>query len=551
MLKQLVINNIAIIEEAVVEFDDGFNVLTGETAAGKSIIIDSINMVLGERGSRDKIRGGQDKATVSAMFCVDNPEILNYIDSMGLSCDGDILLRREICADGKSNSRFNGQIITNSMMRDIAKRLVNIHGQHDNQALLVVSNHIGFLDKFANVDLARYRIVYDERKELLAALGELNIDEQEKARRIQLLTYQIEEIRVANLSLGEEEELLKKRGVLANSARIFEAVNSCYNALYGDEGAAHDSVARAVRSLDTVSGYDNKLEKLCEALNGASAVLDDVANSVRNYSEELDTDAAARDAVEARLDLIYGLKRKYGNTIEDILTFCERAEKDISDILNVEERQRELEQMLADNLRILGSLSIDIGNTRRKCGEALDERITQELVDLGMVNSNFKVAINPCDFNKNGADDVEFMIVTNLGEQMKSLGKIASGGELSRIMLAIKSILADTDVVGTLVFDEIDAGLSGRAAQKTAEKIAQISQKKQVLAITHLAQIAAMSDRHLRILKSDTIEGTRTQVHLLDDAGREEELARIIGGAVITDTTMRSAREMLDFAGKV
>ena len=550
MLKQLVINNIAIIEEAVVEFDDGFNVLTGETAAGKSIIIDSINMVLGERGSRDKIRAGQSKAMVSAMFCVTSTEILAQLESMGLECDGDILLKREITADGKSSSRFNGQIITNSMMRDIAKSLVNIHGQHDSQALLQAANHIKFLDKFAEVDTTEYRKVYNEYQDIQLSLNSLNIDEQEKVRRIELLTHQIREIRNAELRVDEEDELTQRRCILANSVRIAEAVNECYRALYGDEGAAHDAVSRAVRVLGNAAEYDEKLKKLCENLNDASAILDDVAYGVRNYAEGLESDTSERDTVEARLDLIYELKRKYGNTVEDILVFCDKAERDVADIINVEEKQRELEGKLTDNLRVLEALALDISAARKKCGIILEERITQELIDLGMVNSKFKVAISPRDWGKNGADEVEFMIVTNLGEAMKPLGKVASGGELSRIMLAIKSILADTDVVETLIFDEIDAGLSGRAAQKTAEKIAQIAKKKQILCITHLAQIAALSDRHYRITKSDTEHGTRTQVHLLDNIGREEELARIIGGAVITDTTMQSAREMLEFVVK-
>ncbi|MDD4688671.1 MAG: DNA repair protein RecN [Eubacteriales bacterium] len=548
MLTQLNIQNVAIIDRTYVEFGKGFSALTGETAAGKSILIDSINMVIGERTSHDIIRHGQSKAVVEAEFIVDNPLVLSQIDEMGIEIeDGVLILRREITTEGKSTCRANGQLINATMLKNIGKWLINIHGQHDSQQLLNPLTHIDFLDRYCDNQLLldSYKAEYTQNKSLKKALLQLASDEEEKNRQIDILSYQIQEIDDANLHIGEEEELDERRDYLSNLERIRTAVDSSYYQLYSSESSVHDCLARIKKSLEDVASYGKALEDVYKSIEDASIIIDDAVYSLRDLSELSEGGDDELEQVEARINLINNLKRKYGNSLEDILAFCEDARKQLDNIFHSDKRERELNGEIDESNKALEKLSNDLTLSRRKGGEELSKKIKAELADLEMPKAEFGVSITKCDYSSKGSDKIEFMIATNSGQPLMPLSKIASGGELSRIMLAVKSILADIDMVDTLIFDEIDTGISGRTAYKTAEKISAIASKKQIICITHLSQIACMADNHYVIKKTDDGEVASTDVKLLDFEGRKMELARIIGGMEITQQTLMAAEEML------
>ncbi|MDR1101056.1 MAG: DNA repair protein RecN [Clostridiales bacterium] len=555
MIASITIENIAVIERLTLDFEQGFNVLTGETAAGKSIIIDAINMVLGGRVSRELIRSGTQKAVVEAFFTfggsAGRSALAARLDEFGIdSEDGELAIHREVHIDGRSVCRVNGSIVTASILRAIAENLVNIHGQHDNQALLNPSKHIEFLDKFANVDgeKADYKAAFSNYKEILGKLEALTLSRQEQERRLETAQSQLEEIKSVGPKLNEDAELKQTRTVLENSAKLFQAAKNAYEALYSDEHAVVDTLARLLREIGDAGQVDEHLKELAQQLEGAQIVIEDVSHQFSDYADKIERSPLNSDEIEARLYAIQQLQLKYGAEISDILEYQAKLEEEIFALTNSENVIADLQKQVDEALQALTDSAEKLTKKRAIAAQSLQERVIVELADLEMARVRFEVNIQPQKFAENGADSVEFLISTNMGEPLKPLVKIASGGELSRIMLAIKSILADADDIGILIFDEIDAGISGRAAQKTAEKLAKIGKIKQILCITHLAQIASAATTHFLIKKEFSVEKTTTRVLKLNAAGREQELARIMGGAKITDLTLQNAREMLEMA---
>ncbi len=554
MLERLHIKNVAVIDEAEIEFNKGFNVLTGETGAGKSIIIDSINMVLGERTSKSIIRNGEKKAVVEALFNIDNPTILKQLDDMGIEVeDGVIVLYRDLNTDGKSLCKINGSMTTASGIREIANMLINIHGQQDNQTLLTPSSHISFLNNYANLNekLYEYKNSFNNVNEINEKINSLQFDEREKERQTDLYSFQIKEIDDAKLVSGEDEALLERRKFISGINKISETLNLSYETLYNCERNSYETLSSVAGSFVSITEYDQRLNEIYERLNSLQIELEDVIYQIRDYRDEMDFDENEANEIEARLDLINTLKRKYGNTIEEIIDYRNDIEDKLNKIIKSDEEIETLKKELSKAILKRNTLADEISSIRKKYATELSEKICKELSDLDMSKVKFDVNIKECEYNKNGCDNVEFLISVNAGEPLKPLSKIASGGEMSRIMLAIKSIFADSDPIDTLIFDEIDTGVSGRAAQKIAEKINKISANKQILCITHLAQIAAMANTHFLIEKNIEDEHTYTKVNVLDENSRKNELARIIGGAQITDITIEAASEMLKMANTI
>ncbi len=546
MLRELYIKNVAVIEDVHICFEDGLNVLSGETGAGKSIIIDSINMILGERSNRDYVRHNAEKARVQAVFDV-NEKIEKLCSEQDIEIeDKTLILTRDITADGKSTARINGMVVPLGVMREIAGLLVNIHGQHDNQALLSPAEHINFLDNFANnhEELSGYREVYEKLKNVRRKIEELSTGEREKTERADLLKFQTEEIKKAELVEGEEEELLRVRDEILNSEKISVSTKAAYNLLYGgDNGSAYDIVSSAISELSDVSCYSSALENAYSALQEAKYSIEDSAREIRDYGDTVEFDKEALDSTEQRLDLINNLKRKYGGDISKILEYCEKAEAELSEISDIDgsiEKFKKEEKELASKLEKFAAI---LSNTRKKAAEIINEKITLALHELNMEHARFMVDIENCEPTSKGTDQVQFMICTNGGEPMKPLAKIASGGELSRTMLALKSILSDD--VDTMIFDEIDTGVSGVAAKKIAFKLFEISTSKQVLCITHLPQLASMCDVHFLIEKHSSENIAKTTVSKLDTNGRISEVARLSGGD-LTNASLAHAKELLD-----
>ncbi len=554
MLERLHIKNIAVIDEAEIEFNTGFNVLTGETGAGKSIIIDSINMVLGERTSKSIIRNGEKKAVVEAMFSVDNPKAIAILEENGIDTeDGMVILYRDINIDGKSLCKINGSMTTASGIREIANTLINIHGQQDNQSLLAPSSHINFLDSYARLYsmIEEYKTEYYKVNEITDKINSLKFDEREKERQTDLYSFQIEEIENAKLVIGEDQQLTERRKFISGISKISDTLNSSYNLLYSSDRNVYDTLSSVTNSFSGITEYDEKLKEIYERLNSTAIELEDTIYQIRDYRDGMDFDESEADTIEARLDLINTLKRKYGNTIEEIIEYKNDIQDKLYTITKSDEEIIRLNSELHKAIEKRNKTASEITDIRKKNAAELSVKICKELADLDMSRVKFDVQIKKCEYNKNGCDSVEFLISVNAGEPLKPLSKIASGGEMSRIMLAIKSIFADFDPVDTLIFDEIDTGVSGRAAQKIAEKINKISINKQILCITHLAQIAAMAKTHFLIEKNVIGEHTYTSVNPLDGISRKNELARIIGGAEITDTTIQAASEMIEMAEKI
>ncbi len=561
MLRELQVKNVAVIDEVHIEFGKGFNVLTGETGAGKSILIDSINMALGSRTSRELIRTGCDKASVSACFEINDERVLSKLEEIGIEVeDGIVAVNRQLNADGKSVCRINGMLVPAAMAREITGMLIDIHGQNDNQALLSSKNHRGFLDDYADlgVFVDKYHEKYSEMRSIEREIKEISVDEDEKARRLELLEFQIDEIAEAKLKIGEDAELENRRDYLYNTERIVSGVGEAYSALYGaEELSAYDMLRRAARSISDIARFDEKLSQNSERLENVIAETEDIASELNSCISKTEFSMAELDLIEERLDLISNLKRKYGNSIEEILSYAEKASIEADGIARSDEKINELREKLAEIKIELSKAADELSAARKTAAVGLETKIMTELGELDMPRVKFAVGIEKkvlssgeTEYTESGCDDVEFLISTNPGEALKPLSKIASGGELSRIMLAIKSILADAGMVDTMIFDEIDTGVSGRAAQKIAEKISRLASRKQIFSITHLAQIAAMADEHYLIKKNVKNEKTSTTVTLLDEDARCEELARIIGGVTVTELTLKNAREMLDMAEK-
>ena len=548
MLRLLHIENIAVIERAEIAFDRGFNVLTGETGAGKSIVIDAISAILGERTYRDVIRTGADRAFVSAVF--DGVPDLPWFAENRVEYDpSELLVQREVYADGKNVCRVNGRPVTVAILKKLGGQLVNIHGQHDSQQLFDETKHLSYLDLFARNEPERtaYAACYERVLSLRREQERLTLDEGEKLRRVEALQYQLEEIGRAALQPGEDEQLENRRKLLQNAEKLSEALAAAAMALSGGEDAsgAVDLVGEADHALARIARYDEGLAALGDRLSNLQYELEDVAGELRDHLDQMAYSGEELEQIESRLDVIHRLKRKYGGSVEEILQYAEKAQRELDEITFSEERLAQLEKELAAVTAEAKAAGLLLRATRQTAARAMETRLSQELAALDMPRAQFVCQLEETDLTPDGLDSLRFLMTANVGEALKPLSKVASGGELARIMLAIKNVLAEQDRVGTLIFDEVDAGVSGRAAQKVAEKLRAVSKNKQVLCVTHLPQIAAAADVHLLIAKTEREGRTYTQVTALDRPGRTREIARIIGGAEITETTLRSAGEML------
>lgn len=553
MLTSLKIENVAIIESAAIEFGCGLNVLTGETGAGKSIVIDSINTILGERTSRDIIRTGAQSAKVYAVFEDVNERVRNFLDENGIDCeDGVLIINRTLSREGKNVCRINGAPVTVSMLREIGGELIDIHGQHDNQSLLSPEKHCGFVDSFAgNADLiADYREKYGRLCEIRSKLKKLTTDESSKSQRIDFLTYQIDELEKAEITIGERDELKARKSLINNSQKVIESLNIAYEALKAD-GAGIDMITDAESEIANASAYMETLGEASEKITDIRYELEDIAETVRGAMTEVDFDPSELEDIDERLDLLYRLSKKYGDTEEEMLEYLEKARAELDNIAFSEERVKELQKQEKEALAETETAACKLTESRKTAGEKLSNAICSELEFLDMPNVRFVVKCNDIGLTENGKDEIEFLISANAGEEPKPLAKIASGGELSRIMLAIKNVLAETDGVDTMIFDEIDTGVSGRAAQKIAMKLRSASKGRQVICVTHLAQIAAQGDVHLYISKSVSDGKTYTNIKSLIEEERVAEIARIMGGMEITKLQLESAREMLANAGNL
>lgn len=556
MLTSLQIENIAVIEKAEISFDKGLNVLTGETGAGKSIIIDSINAVLGERTTRELVRAGASSAKVSALFFDLSQAAGLVLESLGLEPeeDGSLLIQRSISADGRSVCRINGKTATVSMLRQLGGELINIHGQHDSQSLLSPDRHIGFIDALAQDGklLEEYHSLYASYVKVRRALNELQMDEDEKLRKTDLLRFQIDELEAANLQIGERESLAQERTRCLNAEKILQSLRCAYDAVNGTEESlgASQLLTDAAASLQEAARYYDAVDKTAQEVLELSYHLEAYTDEIRSAFDALSYNPGDLEQIEERLDLLYKLSRKYGETEEEMLAYLDNARKELDEIAFSEERIEQLHEERRELVRKIKALAVTLSDVRRQTGERFAKQVEEELAYLDMPHVRFLVRHEHTKPGPNGADEIEFLISTNPGEPPRPLAKIASGGELSRIMLAIKNVLSDSDEIGTLIFDEIDTGVSGRAAQKIALKLKQVSAGRQVICVTHLAQIAAQADCHLLIQKTVRKEKTYTQVDALDFEGRKRELARIMGGMEeITPLQLQSAEELLRAAG--
>lgn len=553
MLELLHIENIAIIEAADIEFAPGFNALTGETGAGKSIVIDSLSAVLGQRTSRELIRTGAEKAFVSAAFSGMAPELT---ETLGIQpeADGTLLLQREIQTDGKNVCRVNGRPVTVGQLRALGAQLLNIHGQHDGQQLLDEEQHIVYLDSFGRVEslAITYAEKYKNFTDIRRQIGALQMDEAEKARRVDTLQYQIEELRRAKLKPGEEEELTARRGMLRNAEKFLGAVAGADYALNGDDsgGGALSALRQAQDALSGVRHLDDAFGQLYERLGEAYSEVYDIAATVEDKRGELDVSPGELDRVESRMDLLYRLKKKYGATVEDMLDYQARCEAELAQIEDAGDTLARLEQALSKAEKEARQAAQALSDARKAAAEQLTAQILAELQQLDMGKIRFAVDFAEKPLDSDGMDTVRFLMSANVGEELRPIHKIASGGELARIMLAMKNVLIEQDHVGTMVFDEVDTGVSGRAAQKVAEKMARISRRKQVLCVTHLPQLAAMADTHFSVEKGERGGRTYTEVRRLDREQRRRELARLTGGSHVSQTMLDGAEELLVQAEK-
>ena len=547
MLSLLHIENIAVIECADISFDRGFNVLTGETGAGKSIVIDAISAILGERAYRDMIRTGTNKASVRAIF-TDVPQLPWFAEN-GVEYDPETVIQREIHLDGKNICRVNGSLVSVSILRKLGMQLINIHGQHDSATLFDEDNHLTFLDAFG--DNEALRAVYTEKYEAVAKLrreiDKMTMDESEKLRRIETLRYQIAEIEKADLEPGEDEALEERRKILQNAEKLSNGMDTAVECLYGgdeSDGAA-GLLAQAEYALARLAKFSDSFAAMHERVSDLMYQVQDVAEEVRDARDDLSYSADELEQIESRLDVIHKLRRKYGVTCEDILAYLARAKKELDDIEFADDHLERLKKKLKKAEKEAWDAAKDLRKNRQETSVTMAERILTELAQLDMPRVQFACRFAETDLTANGADSVAFYMSANAGEALKPMSKVASGGELARIMLAMKNVLAEKDQVNTLIFDEVDTGVSGRAAQKVAEKLRSVAAHKQVLCVTHLPQLAALANTHLLIAKSERDGRTYTSVTPLDIEGRKKELARIIGGTNITETTLKSAEEML------
>ncbi|MCL4514128.1 MAG: DNA repair protein RecN [Firmicutes bacterium] len=587
MLRELHIENFALVDRLDLAFSEGFNVLTGETGAGKSIIIDAVNMLLGGRASVEYIREGSETARIDGAFDLEpGAPVWRILLELGLveetvetgetgrtagtagTAEDTLILSREISRAGKSRCRINGRAVTLQVFSDVGRELVDLHGQHEHQSLLVTSRHIFYLDAFGGQPLAGLRAhvadLHRRFRDLQRERHDLEENEAERARREDLLRFQHQEISSAMLSEGEEEELARQRLILQNGEKLLAQAQKAYQALYdgGEAAAAVDQLAVAQESLGEMVKVDPSLASSQEMLQAALAQIEEAARTVGEYRERIETDPERLEQVEDRLDLINRLKRKYGSTVGEIIAFGKKVAADLESLANSDERRRELEAQLQAVSRELGQAAARLSEARQKLAGDLEKKVEGELADLNMAKTRFVISLERepdpegvevdgqrWRIGANGLDQVEFLFSANPGESPRPLARIVSGGEMSRVMLALKSLMALADRIPTLIFDEIDTGISGRTAQSVAEKLCRLARQRQVICVTHLPQIASMATTHFFIEKSLEEERTVTHVHPLGGEGRVQELARLLGGAVVTDTTLRHAREMIQQAG--
>ncbi len=547
MLSVLHIENIAVIEQADIVFDRGFNVLTGETGAGKSIVIDAISAILGERAYRDMIRTGSSKASVRALFR-QVPE-LSWFQENGVPYEEETLIQREIYQDGKNICRVNGQLLSVSILKKLGLQLINIHGQRDSQQLFDEGYHLYYLDAFSGN--AALQEDYTKKFEAVAALRRdiqrLTMDEGEKLRRMESLKFQIDEISRAQLQPGEDEALEQRRKILQNAEKLSDGLETAVESLYGgdDTDGAAALLTRAERALAKLGSFDESLDALHARLTDLMYQVQDVAEELRDKRDGFAYSGDELESIESRLDVIHRLRRKYGASCQDILAYLDKAQKELDEIEFADDEIVRLKEKLKKAEEKAWAAAKELRCARKAGAEQLSNRILEELRQLDMPKVQFQCSFTETELGPTGADSVAFYMSANIGEALKPMNKVASGGELARIMLALKNVLAQQDQVATLIFDEVDTGVSGRAAQKVAEKLRSVAKNKQVLCVTHLPQIAALADTHMLIAKGERDGRTYTTVTPLDREGRKLELARIIGGTAITETTLKSAEEML------
>ena len=548
MLSLLHIENIAVIEQADISFDRGFNVLTGETGAGKSIVIDAISAILGQRAYRDMIRTGTNKASVRAVF-TQVPE-LGWFEENGVDYDPETVIQRDIFLDGKNVCRVNGSLVTVAILHKLGIQLINIHGQHDSASLFDEENHLHFLDAFADNGalLEDYRGKFAAVSALRREIDRMTMDEGEKLRRMETLKYQIAEIEKAELQPGEDEELDQRRKLLQNSEKLSQGLEEATEALLGGDESGDGAaalLAQAAYALSRIARYSDDYTAFQERLTDLKYQVQDIADEVRDALDDLSYSADELEQIESRLDIIHRLRRKYGADCQEILDYLEKARKELDEIEFADDHVEHLKKQLAQKEKAAWDAALALRKNRQEQGEILSQKILSELSQLDMPRVQFQCRFRETELTAEGADAVAFYLSANAGEDLKPLSKVASGGELARIMLSMKNALAEKDAVDTLIFDEVDTGVSGRAAQRIAEKLRSLARHKQVLCVTHLPQLAALADTHMLIAKSERDGRTFTTVTPLDREGRKQELARIIGGTNITETTLKSAEEML------
>lgn len=552
MLSNLQIENIAVIKSASIDFENGFNVMTGETGAGKSIVIDSLNAILGERTSRELIRSGADSASVCAEFQNVGDNVKNELEKLGIEKDDTLIVSRKLTPDGKNVCRINGMPATVSMLKALGVQLVNIHGQLDNQSLLSPETHCSFIDKLAGSgrELNEFKELYSLYIKKENELKSLNTDVNEKNRRLDILNYQIEEIQKADIRPGEKDELTEKLGFLRNAEKVLDLLYTAYAALNGDgemPGAA-DIAADAASKLLSAADYSSDFTETANGVNDAAMNLSAYTEELRDKIYSLDYDPNETERAEERLDVIYRLSQKYGDSEEDILAYLENAEKERDALSFSDERAEQLRAETEKAYNEALAAAKKLSEIRIEAGKKFSADVERELAFLDMPSVKFIVNDSVGELYENGIDNIEFLLSANAGEEPKPLSKIASGGELSRIMLAIKCVLSELDDIDTLIFDEIDSGVSGRAALKIAAKMKELSKTHQVICVTHLAQIAAFADEHKLISKEEKDGRTYTCIASLDYNGRKYELARIMGGLTVTQSILNSAEELLSSA---
>lgn len=556
MLLNLHVKNLAIIDEIEVEFSEGLNVLTGETGAGKSIIIGSINIALGGKVSKDIIRTGTEFALVELTFLAEDSEQINSLEKLGITLEEDVVVISRKITKCRTINRVNGETVSVSMLKSIADILIDIHGQNEQQSLLYKNKHMEIVDRYAAEKMCgrdmEFSEMYRQYKDMLVKYSEKEMSEEERLREVSFIRYELEQIEQAHLVKGEEEKLQERYRYLSNANEIKSGINEVYSLVedsYGDSQSVSQMLGRSSHILAKISGYDERLKELARQIADIDELIMDFNRDLQEYASDMDENGEEFAEVETRLDLVRTIKSKYGATTELVENYAKDLENKLEKYEAYEEYRVNLEKKIEIYKIKLEKLGESISKIRKKCSAELEKRITDALIDLNFLQVKFEIAVRELDeFSSKGKDEVEFMISTNPGEDLKPIGQAASGGELSRIMLAIKAVLAEHDSIGTLIFDEIDVGISGRTAQKVAEKMAFIGHSHQVICISHLAQIAAMADHNYLIEKNNLLNKTSTVIRQLEGDEIVEEIARILGGAKITDAVLESAREMKQLA---